>query len=549
MDNKGTAKLDIDEKPGFYILIATNIVNGEMCSNNITVLSIIESNDLTKYYNESSRFTVMVITPSGYPASGQKVKFTIKNDTFETTSNSNGYAFLDAVLQPGTYIVTTSYGGLDVNNTITILPTLYDKDMNISSSDIDEGEDEIIVVVLPNDTTGKVSTSINGKEYSANVNKGKANINIADLKYGNYEIEVTYSGDSQYNSVKGKTTFIVDKTVEILVPDVTKYFHGSERLYVTLKDKNNQPIANAKIIININGVDYNRTTGANGQTSIPLGIPSGNYTATVEYNGIKKQSHVEIKPTISGNNITKIFRNATQYYAKFVDTNGNILKNTPVIFNINGVFYTRTTNDNGVAKMNINLNPGEYIITAANPVSGEMYSNVVTVLPNIVENYNLTKYYKNDSQYVIRVLDDQGRPVSGEEVTFNINGVLYKRTSNATGHVKMNINLNPGTYIITAMYKGFMAANTITVKPILEAKDLYMKYHDGSKFEAKLLDGQGKPFVGQKITFNVNGVFYDRTTDANGIARLNINLMAGEYIITSMYENGATIANKITISS
>lgn len=34
----------------------------------------------------------------------------------------------------------------------------------------------------------------------------------------------------------------------------------------------------------------------------------------------------------------------------------------------------------------------------------------------------------------------------------------------------------------------------------------------------------------------------------NGIARLTINLMSGEYIITSMYEpNGAAISNKVTV--
>ena len=33
------------------------------------------------------------------------------------------------------------------------------------------------------------------------------------------------------------------------------------------------------------------------------------------------------------------------------------------------------------------------------------------------------------------------------------------------------------------------------------------------------------------------------------ISKPNINLMAGKYIITSMYENGATIANKVTIIS
>ena len=113
----------------------------------------------------------------------------------------------------------------------------------------------------------------------------------------------------------------------------------------------------------------------------------------------------------------------------------------------------------------------------------------------------------------------------------------------------MNINLNPGTYIITGNYNGLMASNIITVKPILEAKDLNMKYKDGSKFETKLVDGTGKPYADQTITFNINGVFYSRTTDTNGIARLNINLMAGEYIITSMYSNGAAIANKVTISS
>ena len=338
-----------------------------------------------------------------------------------------------------------------------------------------------------------------------------------------------------------------DTSVNIHSQDVTKFFQGSERLYVTLSDKEGNPIPNANVKININGVDYDRTTAANGQASIALGIPTGEYTATVEYNGIKTTSNVVIKSTVSGNDITKIFRNDTQYYATFFDSYGNLLKNTQVRFNINGVFYTRTTNENGIAKMNINLNPGEYIITATNPVSTEMYSNVVTVLPNIVENYDLTKYYKNASQYVIKVLDGEGRPVSGESVDFNINGVFYTRTSNATGHVKMNINLNPSTYIITAIYKGFMTSNTITVLSILKAEDLNMKSRDGSKFEAKLLDGNGNPFGSRVVTFNINGVLYERLTDAMGIARLNINLQAGDYIITSSY-NGLNIANTIRIA-
>jgi len=55
--------------------------------------------------------------------------------------------------------------------------------------------------------------------------------------------------------------------------------------------------------------------------------------------------------------------------------------NIEVEFNINGVFYKRFTDEYGKASLNINLGPGEYIITAKNPVSGEMHSNTVTVLP------------------------------------------------------------------------------------------------------------------------------------------------------------------------
>ena len=92
-----------------------------------------------------------------------------------------------------------------------------------------------------------------------------------------------------------------------------------------------------------------------------------------------------------------------------------------------------------------------------------------------------------------------------------------------------------------------MVSNKIKVLSILKASDLVMSYRDGSKFEAQLLNGAGEPYSGRNITFNINGMFYDRLTDENGIARLNINLMPGVYIITSMYENGAAIANKVTI--
>ncbi|WP_295593123.1 hypothetical protein [uncultured Methanobrevibacter sp.] len=436
-----------------------------------------------------------------------------------------------------------------INNDVALTKFSSGFDLNLNSSAVPVGQSVMISVEFYNkNIPGNVTIHINDDEKVVDIVNGSASLMLSDLAPGTYLVNVIYP-ESEYwwESFETAKFNVFDGSYVIDAPDLLKYYGGSERFVVNIYDTGGEVISGKRIIINIDGRDYARTTDDDGRASVAINLNSGKHHAIVKCDDSSINSSITVKSTVSGENITKIFRNATQYYAKFVDTYGNILNNTPVEFNINGILYTRTTNASGVAKLNINLNPGEYIITAKNPNSTEMHSNLVTVLPNIVENNNLIKYYGNASQYVIKVLDNLGNPAGADEnVTFNINGVFYKRMTNETGHAKLNINLNPGEYIITADYKGMMVSNTIKVLSVIEARDLKMAYGDGSKFEARILDGQGNPYPGQNVTFNINGVFYNRTADVSGIARLNINLMAGEYIITSSY-NGLNVANKITI--
>jgi len=199
--------------------------------------------------------------------------------------------------------------------------------------------------------------------------------------------------------------------------------------------------------------------------------------------------------------------------------------------------------------LNLNLEQGRYVITAMNPETGENAANNITIISRLIENRDITKYYRNETQYTVKIIGDEGNPVgAGESVTFNINGVFYTRQTNESGIAKLNLNLQPGDYIITGEYKNCKVSNNIKILPVLFAEDITMKYRDGTKFVAKLVDGQGNPLAGETIQFNINGVFYNRVTDSSGQAKLNINLMAGEYIITSSY-NGANIANTVTISA
>ncbi|WP_296891165.1 hypothetical protein [uncultured Methanobrevibacter sp.] len=438
-----------------------------------------------------------------------------------------------------------------VNVTVNPAPEPERKNLTIKANaePITVGENATVQVNGLEKATGDVSVIVNGKTYSAPINGGKANVIVPGLTE-TVTADVNYAGDDNYNNASTTVNITVNpNTVNIVAPDVSKYYGGPERFVVNVTDSRGIPLSNKNVTISINGRSYNRTTDENGTASLALNLNSGVYNVTSSIDNQTVSSVVTVLSTVNGTDVVKMYRNGTQYYATFRDSEGKYLADgTTIRFNINGVIYDRKiSGEEGLAKLNINLEAGKYIITAMNLVTGESTANNITVLSRFTENEDLTKYYRNASQYTVKVIGDDGKPVgAGETVRFNINGVFYERTTNASGIAKMNINLQPGDYIITAEYKGDMVSNNIKVLPVLSAKDISMKYRDGTQFKATLVNGQGKPYAGQTVIFNINGVFYNRQTDSTGTAKLNINLMAGEYIITSSY-NGANIANKITI--
>ena len=459
-------------------------------------------------------------------------------------------------LPVGTNTIPVTYSGDDKYNTIETsadiivnekpVPAKENLTIKATADEITEGENATVIITGLENATGNVSASVNGKAYAAPINDGQATITVPGLAE-NATAAINYPGDDKYNPAVTTVNITVNRnTVTINAENLTKYYKDPQKFTVTVTDAKGQVAPNKTVDITINGVTYKRTSDENGTASLNINLGAGEYPVSVAVDDVVVNSTVIVMSTIDASDVVKMFRNDTQYYAIFSDANGNILANTNVSFNINGVIYNRTTDGNGTAKMNINMAAGDYIITATNPVTGEMKSNSIKVI-SLIESDDLTKYYRNASQFTVRIHSADGGYVgAGEEVTFNINGVFYTRTTNATGHAKLNINLGQGNYTITTYHKDCSQGNQITVLPILSADDLVMKYRDGSQFKAKLVDGQGKAYAGQTVQFNINGVLYNRITGSDGTAKLNINLMSGEYIITSSY-NDSNIANKITI--
>ena len=446
--------------------------------------------------------------------------------------------------------------------TITSVSASEDIDsLQTISSNADSQNDNI----MTSDNTYEINDE---NFYNYFDSDGKINNKVTDgdtIKLGNLT-------DKQLIINKSITITKINSN-DILKNSMIKLIQGSDNSIITDINIKNNEYTKFITFIELNNVSnvtlLNLTLNTTSPIKYTILINSSKYVAISYSNFIKADPNIininitSSSPNISVNSckfsddnpiniisedLVKIEKNASYFEAKFLQI-FSPLSNRQIIFKINGVEYKRTTDSEGVARMAINLVPGNYTVESIYPVTGASKNNTITVLPRIVENYDLEKYYKNNSQYIIKVLDDQGNPAKANEtVTFNINGVFYNRTTNETGYVKLNINLQAGNYIITADYKGYRVSNEIKIKPILSADNLTKKYSTTDQFEAKLVDGKGNPLSGRNITFNIHGVFYNRTTDNDGIARLNINLMAGEYIITSMYENGATISNKITVT-
>lgn len=447
------------------------------------------------------------------------VTITLDNQNYTVVINEGQTIKVIGGLKAGTYDVFVKYIGDNNYNSaqnttkFTVLK-ISDYNMDVTVPEFKEGVNSTVGVDLPKDAEGTVTVEIEGKKYTANIINGTAKVNIPGLGVGDYNITTTYSGDAKYVSMtkKGNITVIPNMDVNLYVDDVVMIYHDGTRLVAKLTDYQGRPIVNDIIYFTINGKTYAKTTDDNGTVSMGLNLDSKVYTATVSYNEsevyskISKNVTVTINPTVISEDLVKMYQNDTRFYVKFTDSTGKALTKTTVKFNIHGVFYTKKTDKDGVADLGIMLRPGEYILTAYNPVTGEEKGFNITVKSLIVQS-DLTKYYLNNSKFQATIYDKNGSLAVGKNVTFNINGVFYTKITDSNGVVSLAINLRPGEYIITTMYEGLAVGNNIVVLPTLVTRDLNMTYGDGSNFTAQTLDGQGKPLANQNVTFNINGVF------------------------------------------
>ena len=478
-----------------------------------------------------------------------------------TNSTSNWYI---APMKTGEYEVIARYLG-DNNYYPSQTTFILNVSQHKSILDVeinDAGVSERVICKISLKTkegeaiNGNVSLKIGNDVYDIDVEDGSGSLVIGKMAIGNYTYEVEYLGSGNYSKAYYNSSFkVVDDLLDanLTSSDLTKYYGGSQKLEISLKNSNGKAFASQEITVNIASKTYTLITDSKGKAYLDIDFNPGKYNASItfketeKYHSASTSAAVEVLSTAEGIDVVKLYGSGTQYFAIFTDSNGKALANTKITFKISGNSYKVETQPNGVANINVNFKPGDYVISCVNPVTKQKLSNKISIIYPIMGK-DSSNYDGAKTTYKVRIYNLNLKPVgAGKTVKFKINGKTYKVKTNKNGYAKLAIKLKPNKYKVTVKYSKYKITNKITVKKLLSAKNVSKKKSKTTKFSAKLVNSKGKVQKNKKITFKMDGKKYSAKTNKKGIATLKLkNLKVGKHKILSSY--GKTkITNTITI--
>ena len=213
-------------------------------------------------------------------------------------------------------------------------------------------------ITLPNDAKGYVVISINGIDYFAAVENGTAIVNVPSLAYGNYSVNVTYSGDNKYNSLIKNTTAkipkpkLTAKNIKIGYTNAYKY-----KVRVTIDGK---AVVKQYVTFKFNKKTYKRLTNSKGYATLKLPKvkpKKTKYTITMAYKDIKLSKKIKVNSIIVAKNL-KVKKSAKylKIKVKLKTVAKKVQKGKKITLKFNGKKYKAKTNKKAIATFKIKNN-------------------------------------------------------------------------------------------------------------------------------------------------------------------------------------------------
>ena len=495
--------------------------------------------------------------------------------TFYDLKGSNDPISFATILPRGTYEIIAAYSGDEYydfdmqSEIIEIVPSLNTTIEAIP--DVNESTVTITVEVDAN-ATGFVEFEIAGKKYYAPIIDSKATF-INNYDAGSYSAKVTYLGDGRFNPANTTCQFIITEKVPELKNTTIEADIDVDGNGVIITAKVNET-ANGLIAFEIDG-EIIYLPVRNGEAVGCFVLPIGNYDTTITYMGDSQFNPAQLNKSFEVTEDTKVETIMEFVFNK--NATGNITTT------VNGINYTAEIID-GVAKMTIsNLNVSndeikfnfedvninelikvfvdgvEYEVPLTNGTASIETNRIATVIEynDMVTQTIDTKIDGRNGEYFCFTLKDgNGIPMPNTPMKIGFNGVIYDEedgiVTDENGTARLQINLGyKGVYTFAICYLGddkhnasfAVAKITVNVQtPTLTVPNKSYKVAAKIKtLTATLKDSYGKLIPNKIVTFTVNGKIYKATTNAKGVASVNVSLSAKKtYSFTVKYAGDST---------
>lgn len=401
-----------------------------------------------------------------------------------------------------------------------------------------------------------------------------------------FAVDYNYKTDlvkiEKFNSKLNKIT-VSDKFTPLIVSkdQTVKHLNG-DYFKITLKDDNGNLISNVPVDLTVMAKYWNKTytvkTDENGLAKLQINLNIGDYNIKSFFKGnndyltMSKTNSVKVRskytPIIS----------AKDLFAKYGEKNyfTTVLKGNELIFNETigltvlaktwNKTYPVKTDEKGIAKLAINLAPGDYKIKSYFK-GNENYSSANAINDIKISRKHIAKLSTNDlvkdftetKMFVSKLTSQNNTPLINKAVCMNVFAKTWNKTytinTNNYGYSNLNIQLAPGVYTIKSVfntdnvYDSVTNINKVTVlkeyAPEIFSSDFTQKNGQGKSFEVLLKDKNynvsiSNRLVNLTIIANSWNKTYSVRTNADGIAKLPINLNIGSYKVNASIFEGIT---------
>ena len=389
---------------------------GSSDSSKIAVSKTIQAKDTSKYYKGSTKYTATFLKADGTALANTNVKITVNGVSYTKKTNSKGVASLAINLKPGSYKVVAQNPntGYKLTTTFKVLSTISASDISKVYTDGRKFSAKFYTSngkVLANKN---IKFKINGKTYTKKTNaKGVATLSLKSLKKGTYKI-ISYNKDGLTKTNKVKVYRKVSSKLKTTSYRFLK--SDSKTIKVTLLNGLGYAPGAGKVVkITINGKTYSKKTNSKGVASLKLpSLKAGMYTVKYKFagNSFYKASSASNKVAIypSKTATFKVKSGTTFTYGKsntfkVAVTSGSVpIQNKKVTFKVDGKTYTKTTNNDGIASLPVDLIIGKHTITYSiakdSKINAKSGSSSVTIKEKTVKTHSAYWLYSADMKSV-----------------------------------------------------------------------------------------------------------------------------------------------------